>query len=78
MCETQVLRRAETHRRLLKTIRLRQMQFLGHVVRKEGLEELLLTGCIERKEAEAEEDNNTSKASGSGLSNISLGHPTLY
>ena len=71
MCETQVLRRAETHRRLLKTIRLRQMQFLGHVVRKEGLEELLLTGCIERKEAEAEEDNNTSKASGSGLSNMS-------
>jgi len=41
-----------TERTLIKTIRGRQMQFLGHIIhiiRKEGLEELFLAGCIEGK-----------------------------
>ena len=44
-----VLRRAGTHRKLIKDIRVRQLRFLGHVIRKEGLEDLALTGKIDGK-----------------------------
>ena len=43
----QVLSRAGTHRQLIKTIITRQIRFLGHVLRKEQLEDLALTGKIE-------------------------------
>jgi len=43
----EVLKRAGTKRTLLSTIRRRQLEFLGDVVRKEGLENLVLTGKIE-------------------------------
>jgi len=43
----EVLKRAGTKRTLLSTIRRRQLEFLGHVVRKEGLENLVLTRKIE-------------------------------
>eukprot|EP00795_Rhopilema_esculentum_P010718 gene10718-biopygen13199 len=45
----EVLARAGVSRRLIKDIRIRQMRFLGHVPRKEGLENLALTGKIEGK-----------------------------
>jgi len=43
----EVLRKAKTERSLIKTIRERQMKFMGHIMRKEGLENLTLTGRIE-------------------------------
>ena len=42
-----ILERMGTERELLVTIRKRQLQFLGHVLRMEGLENLCLTGRIE-------------------------------
>ena len=39
-----VLREGNVQRSLLKTIRKRQMEFLGHVCRRRGLEFLSLTG----------------------------------
>ena len=45
----EVLRRAGTERKIMKTIRKRQIEFLGHVMRKEGLEELMLTGRVNGK-----------------------------
>ena len=43
----EVLRRTGSGRRLMKMIRKRQMEFLGHVMRKDGLENLMVTGKIE-------------------------------
>ena len=45
----EVLRRARRERSLMISIRKRQLQFLGHIMRKEGLENLTLTGRIEGK-----------------------------
>ena len=42
-----VLRRAGTGRQLMKNILKRQMKFLGHVMRKETLEEVSVTERIE-------------------------------
>ncbi|XP_071959530.1 uncharacterized protein [Antedon mediterranea] len=42
-----VLIRAGVCRKLLKGIRIRQMRFMGHVLRKGGLENLALPGKIE-------------------------------
>ncbi|XP_037794114.1 uncharacterized protein LOC119589587 [Penaeus monodon] len=42
-----VLRKAGREKSLLKCIRKRQMQFLGHIMRKDGLENLTITGKIE-------------------------------
>ena len=44
-----VLREGNVQRSLLKTIRKRQMEFLGHVCRCRGLEFLSLTGKVEGK-----------------------------
>ena len=44
-----VLIRPGVSRKLLKDIRLRQMRFMGHVLRKGGLENLALTGKIDGK-----------------------------
>ena len=44
-----VLREGNVQRSLLKTIRKRQMEFLGHVCRLRGLEFLSLTGKVEGK-----------------------------
>ena len=43
----EVLKRAKVKRQLMKVIRKRQMQFLGHIMRCEGMENLVLTGKIE-------------------------------
>ena len=45
----EVLRRAGRERSLVKSIRKRQLQFLEHIMRKERLENLTLTGRIEGK-----------------------------
>ena len=44
-----VLKEANLERTLLKTIRQRQLQFLGHIYRNRGLEHLAITGKIEGK-----------------------------
>ena len=45
----EVLQRAGVERKLIGEIRTRQMRNLGHVIRKDGLENLALTGKIEGK-----------------------------
>ena len=45
----EVLKRAGTGRKLILEIRLKQMRFLGHLIRKDGLENLPLTGKIKGK-----------------------------
>ena len=42
----EVLARAGVNRRLIKDTRMKQMRFLGHVLRKEGLYNLAPTGQI--------------------------------
>ena len=49
VCNEEVLRRANVNQKLLCDIRVRQMRFLWHFVRKGGLENLSLTGKIEGK-----------------------------
>ena len=43
----EVLRRMNTQKILLATIRKRQLNFLGHILRREKIEHLCLTGGIE-------------------------------
>ena len=45
----QVLQRAGTKRELMKSIRQRQMRFLGHAMRQQEMENLCLTGKVEGK-----------------------------
>ena len=47
----EVLRRVNQERSLLRTIRKRQIEFLGHVIRREKIEHLCLTGMIEGRRA---------------------------
>ena len=51
MSNEHVLRQIGQHANLLKAIKIRQMRFLGHVIRKEKLEHLSLTGLIPGKRA---------------------------
>ena len=47
---------------LLKTIRIRQLQFFGHIRRAGGLEKQILSGKLARFEVpKAEEDNAHNK-----------------
>ena len=46
-----VLRRANVGRTLMKDMVKRQMEFFGRVIRKEELENLVVTGFIEGKRA---------------------------
>ncbi|GFN88321.1 eukaryotic translation initiation factor 3 subunit f [Plakobranchus ocellatus] len=43
------LKEANLERSLIKTIRQRQVQFLGHICRHKGLKQLAITGKIEGK-----------------------------
>ena len=43
----EVLRRGKTERKLINRIRAGQMSFLGHIMRKHGLENIVVTGKIE-------------------------------
>ena len=47
----EVLKKKGAERKLLQTVRRRQLEFLGHVMRKERLENLTLTGCIDGKKS---------------------------
>ncbi len=49
MSNDKVLEKMETKRKLILNIKKRQVKFLGHIMRKEGLENLILTGQIEGK-----------------------------
>ena len=49
VCNEDVLSRAQMKRKLMKDIRVRQLNFFGHIIRKDGLENLALTGRIEGK-----------------------------
>ena len=42
-----VLRKGRTERKLMNRIRAGQMSFLGHIMRKHGLENIVVTGKIE-------------------------------
>ena len=44
-----VLRRAQTERQLMKQIVKRQCNFLGHIVRKGGIEYQVVTGKVQGK-----------------------------
>ena len=52
----EVLQRAGVERKLIGEIRTRQLRFLGHVIRKDGLENLALTGKLEGKRGIEEEN----------------------
>ena len=45
----EVLQQANTERELLKQVRKRQLKFMGHIVRKNKIELLSITGKIEGK-----------------------------
>ena len=47
----EVLRRANTKRKLLNEMVNRQVKFFGHVMRKEEMENLVTTGYVEGKRA---------------------------
>jgi len=44
-----VLRMANTKRSLMETIRRRQLDFFGHVMRRNGLENIAITGKVGRR-----------------------------
>ena len=58
------LRRAKVDRTLMKDIVKRQMEFFGHVIRKEELENLVVTGFIEGKRARGEISDLSAKDEG--------------
>lgn len=49
MNNEEVIRKIPTKRILVLKIRKRQLKFLGHLTRREGLENFTLTGHIEGK-----------------------------
>ena len=49
MSNEEVLRKAEADRSLIKNIRKRQLEFLSHILRKDGMENLCITGFVEGK-----------------------------
>jgi hypothetical protein len=49
VCNEDVLTRAEVKRKLMSNIRVKQIEFLGHIIRKDGFENLAITGKIEGK-----------------------------
>ena len=51
----EVLQRAGTGMKLILEIRTKQMRFLGHVMRKDALENLTLTGKIEGKRSRGQQ-----------------------
>lgn len=44
---TEVLEMVGEERKLMRVVRLRQMNFFGHVMRREGMENLIVTGMVE-------------------------------
>ena len=52
VCNEDVLSRAQVKRKLMKDIRIRQLNFLCHIIRKDGLENLTMTGRVEGRGVE--------------------------
>ena len=67
MSNEEVLRRAETKWILLVIIWKRQLEVLGHIMRKNGLEELILAGSVDGKEKQGKTEREREKY----LTNIS-------
>jgi len=51
----EVLRAAGVQRTLMKTIRQRQLDFFGHVMRRQGIEALVVTGKVEGRRARGQQ-----------------------
>ena len=49
MCYEEALMKVETDRCLIKNIRKRQLEFLSHILRKDGLVNLCTTGFVDGK-----------------------------
>ena len=47
----EILVKANTRRKLMQTIRKMQLEFFGHIMRKNGLEKLVTTGKVEGRRA---------------------------
>ena len=54
----EVLRRANTKRKLLSEMVNRQVKFFGHVMRKEEMENLVTTGYVEGKRVRGRQEEN--------------------
>ncbi|GFN91482.1 endonuclease-reverse transcriptase [Plakobranchus ocellatus] len=72
-----ILEEADLERSLIKIIRQRQLQFLGHICRHKGLEHLAITGKIEGKRSGGRQritfiENLKSWAIGKGSNNNSI------
>jgi len=72
----EVFRRANTKQNLFQDIIRRQMQFLGHIVRKDELEKIVLTGYVEGKRDRGRQRETflTYLSKRTGLSPIELIH----
>ena len=55
----EVLRKANTKRKLLSEMVNRQVKFFGHVMRKEEMKNLVTTGYVECKRARAAREKPT-------------------
>ena len=53
MSNQEVLRKVEADRSLFKNIRKRKLEFLGHILRKDSMENLCITGSLVEKEGGA-------------------------
>ena len=71
-----VLRRAKVDRTLMKDIVKRHMEFFGHVIRKEELENLVVTGFIEGNRARGRQRETylTYRQTMKGMMSIELIH----
>ena len=49
MSNEEVLKTAKADRSLVKNIRKRQLEFLGHILKKDGIENLCITGFVDGK-----------------------------
>lgn len=58
MSSDELLRRLATAKKLLFTIRQKQLKILEHIMKKASLESLTLTGHIERKKTRRKIANN--------------------
>ena len=55
----EVLREANTQRSLVNRIRKRQAQFVGHIIRRDGLENLITTGWLKGRRARGRQREKT-------------------
>ncbi len=54
------MRRAQTERQLMKQLVKRQCSFIGYLMRKRGIQYLVMTGKTEEKEIEKNRDRHLS------------------